>query len=311
LRPSRLLILASCGLLVAIWGTTWAAIRVGLAGIPPMTGVALRFGIAAAVLLVLAKSLGVRLGQQPRERWLWLANAVCTFSVPYAIVYWAELWVPSGLAAVLFATFPLWVALLAHFTLPAERLNSLAALGILLGFGGVAVIFSEDFAVLGGRWVAKVAAVYLIAPFFAAFGQVAVKRWGGGIHPLSVTAMPMAITAVVMGALAAVCERGRPLVLDRSSVLALLYLALCGSAVTFSVYFWLLSKVSATSLSLINYVLPVVAVTVGTLWMREPLTLRIVVGSLLVIAGVGLAMQAAGRQARRGDSGSESAPLVG
>jgi drug/metabolite transporter (DMT)-like permease len=291
-RPGRLLTYASLTLLVLIWGTTWAAIRVGLQGIPPLTGVALRFGIAAAVLLALAPVFGVRLGRAPFERRLWLLNAFFTFAVSYGILYWAEQWVPSGLAAVLFATFPLFVGLLAHFLLPGERLTVAGSLGILVGFAGIAVLFSEDFSRLGGPHVGKAAAVCLLSPFSSAFGAVFVKKWGKEVPPLSVTAVPMAITALLMGGAAALWERGRPLVLDRPAVLALLYLALFGSAVTFTLYFWLLADLPATDLSLINYIIPLVAVAVGTLWLHEPLTARIVSGTVLVLLGVSLALRA-------------------
>jgi drug/metabolite transporter (DMT)-like permease len=102
----------------------------------------------------------------------------------------------------------------------------------------------------------------------------------------------MAITALAMGGMAALFERGRPFVLDRPALLAVLYLALVGSAVSFTLYFWLLARLPATALSLINYIIPVVAVAVGTLWLHEPLTARIVAGAALVIAGVALALRA-------------------
>jgi drug/metabolite transporter (DMT)-like permease len=292
MRPGRLVTYASLTLLVLIWGTTWAAIRIGLEGVPPFAGVALRFGIAAAVLLLLTPFFKVRLGRDPRERWLWVTNAALTFCISYGILYWAEQWVPSGLAAVLFATFPLFVAVLAHFLLPGERLTRVGSLGILVGFAGVAAIFSEDFSRLGGPHVGRAAAVCLLAPLSSACGAILVKRWGKRVHPLSITAVPMLITALVMGGLSAVAERGQPLVLHRPALLALLYLALFGSAVTFTLYFWLLSHLPATTMSLLNYVIPVVAVAVGTLWLGEPLTLRVVAGAVLVTAGVALALRA-------------------
>ena len=291
-RPSRLVTYLSLTLLVLIWGTTWAVIRVGLRAIPPYAGVALRFGIAALVLLALTPVFKVRLGRTPVERWLWLANAAFTFCLAYGVLYWAEQWVPSGLAAVLFATFPLIVALLAHFFLPGERLTPIGSVGIFVGFAGVAVIFSEDFARLGGSHVGKAAAICLLAPLSAACGGVLVKRWGKDVHPLSISAVPMAITAMVMGGVSGLVERGHPLVFDRPAVLALLYLSLIGSAISFTLYFWLLLHLPATTLSLINYVTPVVAVTVGTLWLAEPLTARILAGTALVIAGVALALRA-------------------
>ncbi len=291
MKPTRLLTWATLAALILIWGTTWAAIRVSLQGIPPITGVALRFTVAAAVLLALVPLFGVKLGQSRAERWLWLANGVLTFAIPYGILYWAEQWVPSGLAAVLYATYPLMLAGIAHALLPAERLTLWKITGVLIGFAGVAVIFSEDFRALGGSRVLFAAAILLISPFCAALGSALVKRWGQGVHPLSIAAMPMLITAILTGSVAMGIERGREVTFGMAPVLALLYLAIMGSAVTFTLYFWLLKHQTATAMGLITYAIPVIAVSVGTLFFDEPFTLRILIGAALVLVGVAVAVR--------------------
>jgi drug/metabolite transporter (DMT)-like permease len=291
MKPTRLLTWLTLATLILIWGTTWAAIRVSLEGIPPITGVALRFTIAAAALLVLVPVFGVKLGRSPIEWRLWLLNGVLTFAVPYGVLYWAEQWVPSGLAAVLYATYPLMMAGIAHILLPEERLTLPKVVGILIGFVGVAVIFSEDFGALGGSRVATAAAVLLISPLCAAVGSGIVKRWGEGIHPLSLTAMPMGITALLTGALALIVERDKEVTFGTGPVLALLYLALMGSALTFTLYFWLLKHQTATAMGLITYAIPVIAVSVGALFFDEPFTLRILLGAALVLVGVAVAVR--------------------
>jgi drug/metabolite transporter (DMT)-like permease len=330
-RPRRLLLVGTFLLLVLIWGTTWAAIRLGLeggvppgeaagagaagrgleGGIPPWTGAALRFGLGSVILLSLAPLFGVKLGQSAAERRLWLINTVCTFCIAYGVLYWAEQWVPSGLAAVIFAIFPLCTALFAHPTVPGERLNLGGLAGILVGFAGLAVIFSEDFALLGGRQVAVAAAVLVISPVAAAVGNVATKKWGHDVHPLSIAAVPMGFAALLLGAVAAVVERGRPIDFNLHSVGALLYLAVFGSAVTFTLYFWLLRHVSVTTLSFLNYATPVVAVLVGTLGLGEPLTGRTVAGALLVVAGVAVALRAKAAAHRAHDDHSAAARGAG
>lgn len=289
-ESSRSLTYAALAVLILIWGTTWAVIRIGLRGLPPFTGVAIRFGIAAIVLFAVARAFGVRPDRDRRARVLGAVNAALAFSLSYGVVYWAEQWVPSGLASVLFSTFPLMVAGLAHFALPGERIQLASAAGILVGFLGVLVIFSEDLAALGGQQAVTASIVFLLSPLAAAVANVVVKRWGKGVHPLSLTAPPMAATAVIMGVLAVIFERGRQLSFDASSVGALLYLAIAGTAVTFFLYFWLLDRMPATRLSLITYGIPVVAVTVGTLGLGEPFTGRMFMGSGLVLVGVSLAV---------------------
>ncbi len=287
--PGKLLITSALAALCVIWGTTWAVIQIGLEGIPPMSGVALRFAIASTVLLVAAYVMGVRLGRTRREKALWIVNAALSFSISYGVVYWCEQWVPSGLTAVLFATNPLFVAIFAHFLLPSESLNRAEIAGILLGFSGVAFIFSEDFRALGGDQVALAAAVMLLSPLAAAMGSVAVKRWGKGIHPVALSSVPMAITAGVLGALAVTFEGGQSITWNTTSIAALLYLAIFGSVVTFTLYFWLLAHLPAKRLALIAYVIPLVAVGIGTI-RGEPMTARFLVGAIFVVAGTALAV---------------------
>lgn len=282
--PARLV--AANLLLIVVWGTTWAAIRVGLAGIPPFTGVALRFALAGGLLVAIAPRLGVRLGRSRRERWLWLANGLLSFCLSYSIVYWSEQYIPSGLAAVLFATYPLFVAVLAHWLLPGDRLSSRTLAGLLLGFAGVAVIFSDDLRLLGGERVRAAALVMLVSPAVSALATVIVKRWGGGVHPLSLAALPMLVCAAVMGPAALVLERGRTLIWDAHSLGALLYLALFGSALTFTIYYWVLAHVAATRVALITYAIPIVALLVGAVGFDEPLRPRVLAGAALVILGI-------------------------
>lgn len=296
--PGKLLAVAAYTALCLIWGTTWAAIQIGLQGIPPLSGVAMRFAIAAVVLLTAALAMGVRLGRSRWERRLWVVNAVLSFSVSYSVVYWCEQWVPSGLAAVLFATYPLFVTILANWALPAEPLTLRELAGILVGFGGVGLIYSQDFSALGGPQVALAAVVMLISPLVSAVSSVAVKRWGEGVHPLSLTSVPMAMTAGIMGAAAMITERHREFLWTPTSVGALLYLAVMGSAVTFTLYYWLLAHFPAKRMSLIAYIIPVVAVAIG-LARGEPLTARILSGAGLVLAGVALAMNAGRHSAPR------------
>lgn len=306
MKSSRALTWAVLGLLILIWSTTWAVIRVGLRGVPPFTGVALRFAIASVVLLALVPGFGVKLGRQPNERRVWWINTFLTFTIPYGILYWSEQWLPSGLAAVIFATMPLQTALVAHFLLPAERLTVRSLTGVLVGFAGIAVLFSGDLQALGGGQVAKAAALMLIAPLCAALANVMVKRWGGGIHPLSVSAVPMAAAAVLMGVLSRIVEAGRPVTFNTPAVLALLYLGLVGSALPFTLYFWLLRQQSATGMAMINYATPVLAVAVGVFFLNEPFTLRIVLGSALVLLGVGLAIN----KGKRSPATKDQSPAV-
>jgi len=284
--PSRALRFAALAAITLIWGSTWAAIRIGLEDIPPFAGVALRFALASGLLLTIAWVRRIPLGRTRLERRLWWINGLLTFVLTYGIVYWAEQRVPSGLTAVLFATFPLFVALLAQAWLPEERWTPLSALGIVVGFAGVAVIFSEDLAGLSAPGTGRAAALLLLAPLAAAVASVLVKRWGRGVHPVSLAAVPMLLAAGVMGLASLLFEAHRLSGLDAVSLGTVVSLAVVGSAVAFYLSFWLLEHMAASRLALTNYLSPVVAVLLGAALFGERLTARIALGAALVFAGV-------------------------
>ena len=295
--PSPLLQALTLSLLTLIWGTTWAAITISLRGIPPFWGVTLRFAIAAALLLAYARVRGISLAATGhRDRRLRILHALLTFCASYGVVFWAEQWVPSGLASVLFATFPLLVAVMAHFVLPGERMTAPVLVGTVVGFVGIAVIFAEDFDLLGGRVVAVAAAVMMISPLAAATVSVAVKRWGSGMQSVPFNAVAMALAAGIMGAVAAIVERQRPIVFDPGPVAAVLYMAVLGTAVTFPLYFWLLEHMEARQVALIGYGTPIVALLLGAVFMNESLPPRTLAGSALVVVGVAVASHAKRRR---------------
>jgi drug/metabolite transporter (DMT)-like permease len=291
--PSPFLKAATLGFLTLIWGTTWAAITVSLRGIPPFTGVAIRFAIAAILLIAYAKARGIRLAAaNRRQRRLRFLHGGLSFCCSYGIVFWAEQWVPSGLAAVLFATFPLLVAVMAHFALAGERMTVPVLFGSGLGFAGIAVIFAEDFELLGGSMVALASAVMLLSPLVSAAVSVAVKKWGAGMHSVPFNAASMAMAAVVMGAVAALVERHREMAFTAGPVAAVLYMAIAGTAITFPLYFWLLEHMEARQVALIAYGTPVVALFIGAVFMGEPMTVKTWVGSAMVVVGVAVASHA-------------------
>jgi len=275
-------------LVTLIWGTTWAAIRVGLSGIPPFKAIALRFAIACAILLAVAWWRGIPLGRRPHERLLWVVNGLLFFCVSFGVVYWAEQFVPSGLTAVLFSLFPLFVALLAHVALPGERLSARSGVGAVVAFLGVAVMFSEDFRKLGGDHVLFGSCLLLLSPTVSAISSVTIKRWGAGVHPISLAAVPMGICAGVMTVLAALFESDRPVTWGPAAAFSLAYLAIAGSCVTFTLYYWLLRHVRASRVALLSYATPVIAVLTGVLLLDEPFTGRLAIGAALVIGGVAL-----------------------
>lgn len=286
----RARVIAVFVLLTLLWGTTWAAIRITLDGIPPLAGVAARFTIAGLLLLGWARWRGVRFAGDARERRLWAVNALFTFVGSYGLIYWGEQRVPSGLASVIFATFPLWVALLRRWLLPAERRSRRELFGVALGFAGTAILFSEDLDAALGPGALLSAIALLVAPLLSAVANLAMKRWGTGLTPESLSAVPMLLGGLALVPVSALVEHDRAWSLAPAPWLATLYLAAFGSALTFPLYYWLLARRSAVTASLVSYTAPVIAVLLGVVLFDERLTLRLAAGSVCILIGVARAL---------------------
>ena len=283
--------------LTALWGTTWSAIRIVLQGIPPLAGVSLRFVLAGLVLLGWSRWRGVRFQWNAIEWRLWSVNALLSFMGSYGLVYWAEQRVPSGLASVIFATFPLWVTLLGRWFLPEEKGSSSQYLGVALGFTGTAILFSENLELELGPGALAAAVALLVAPLLSAIASLSMKRWGKGVSPESLSAMPMLLGGLALAPISALTEQGRVWGSAPGPWLATVYLAIFGSALTFPLYFWLLARRSAVSASLVSYTAPVIAVVIGIVAFEERMTTRLAAGALCVLSGVAWALRPVRRAA--------------
>ena len=275
-------------LLCLVWGTTWFAIKIGLAYLPPFFGAGLRYVLASALIGALALAQGVR---EPRGRRLHATLAglgLGAFAVSFGAVYWGEQYIPGGLAAVLFATHPLLVALVAARLLPDEELTARKLAGIALGFAGVAVLMADDVALAHPR-AALGAAVVLVAPVVSAFVNVGVKRFGSDLHSYNLTSLPMFYGGSALLGASLLSEDWRAVAWSGPALASLLYLAVFGSTLAVVTYYALLKRVSVSRLSLMSYLFPVVAVGLDVLVLDERFGGRAWHGSALVVAGVAVA----------------------
>lgn len=279
---------AMIALLCLIWGSTWLAIKVGLEGMPPFFGAGLRFMGASAILFALARIRRVRARWSPRLHVALLALGVCNHSVAYGAVYWGEQYLAAGLTAVLFAIYPLLVALLAARALSDEPLSIRKVAGILVGFAGVGVIFLDDVSLSHPR-APIAAAVVLLSPLAGAVSSVGIKKFGAQIHPYTLSTLPMLYGGVTLLGLSAWTEDWDHVRWSASVVAALLYLTVFGSVLAFVTYYTLLRRVAVSRLALISYMFPVVALLLDVLFVGERFGPRGWLGSGLVLAGVMLA----------------------
>lgn len=279
---------ALCYLVCAlVWSTTWFAIRVciGPGGYATFPAAALRFSIAAAVLIALvAIGLG-RPGPASRRQWLALACAGLFNGLGYACVYRAEEDLPGGLVSVLFGTLPLFTAILAAAT-GAERVRRSDVAAALVALVGMTVLFWDRLSISPEQAVGV--GFGIAAVLFSLSYNVVYKRESGSIHPLSGTAVFLSVAALVLWVISlpgghAAFPRPVPV----APTVALLYLALCGSVLTFVCFFYMLRRVSLMTASSLVLVQPVIALLVDALWETDVrLTARSYVGAVITLAAV-------------------------
>jgi drug/metabolite transporter (DMT)-like permease len=274
--------------LCLIWSSTWLAIKLGLRDLPPISFVAIRFIIAVVVLLAI--SIGrVRLIPPGRGDFKLLAwTGVLMFCVNYALLFWAELYVSSGLSAVLQATIPIFGMVFAHYVIPSEPLRGARIAGALVALGGVAVICSRlfDFGGLLAFW-GGVAIVFGAAG--AAFSNVLLKARAIRLAPAMIAAWQM-IFGLVPLIVAGLLVDGNPFHFHWTTraTFCVFYLAIPGSAVAFLLLYWLLPRMSVTNLQTISFITPPGAVLFGWLLGGESFSLSSLTGGALVLIGVWL-----------------------
>jgi drug/metabolite transporter (DMT)-like permease len=272
--------------LCAIWGSTWLFIKLGLEDLPPITFAGIRFVIACAILFLFIRARGIRLPADGRDWWLLASTGVLSFSLNYGLVFWGEQYISSGLAALLQSTLPAFGLVFAHFHLPGERMTWTKIFGVVLGVLGVAVVFSHQLAIAGGKALAGSVALVLSA-MFAAYSNVLVKGHGRKLEP-AVLAGGQMFFGLIPLLLIGIPLEGNPFNYRWTpiAVLSLLYLAVVGSVIAFVLYYWLVHKMDVTKTMLISLVTPVVAVLLGMVVLGEDLSWRTVAGGLMIMAGV-------------------------
>jgi len=272
--------------LFIVWSSTWLAIKIGLRDLPPISFVAIRFLIAIIVLV--AVSIGrSRLVPLRRNDYAVLAiTGILMFAVNYTLLFLAELYVSSGLAAVLQATIPIFGMIVAHWMLPDEPLRLQKLAGAIIALGGVTLIcgrllgFNGPLAFWGGVGV-------VIGAASAAFANVLVKARSIQLAPAMLAAWQM-IFGIAPLLILGFAVDGNPLRFHWTAMalFCLLYLAVIGSALTFLLLYWLLPRLTVAQLQSISLITPPGAVMLGWLLGGDTFPLSSLSGAALVLAGV-------------------------
>jgi drug/metabolite transporter (DMT)-like permease len=275
-------------LLSLIWGSTWIFIKLGLRELPPLTFAGLRFLVASFALAAIVLLRGVRLPREPHQLF-WLAGTgMISITINYGLVFWGETRIPSGLAAVLQATIPVFGIVIAHYLLPTERLTWRKLAGIVTGFTGVGIIFFDQIRI-DGRAGLEGSLALLLSSFCIASGNVLIKSTLQRLDPAVIAAGQM-LCGFPPLLLAGWWWEGNPLALRWTplSIFSLFYLALVGSAVAFLLYYWMVARIEVTKTMLISLVIPVVALIIGAVTVGEQITISILLGSLAILSGIAM-----------------------
>ncbi|MGO9434104.1 MAG: EamA family transporter [Terracidiphilus sp.] len=286
----RLRIIAAFFAIYFLWGTTFLAIRIAVEELPPLFAAGARFLIAGLVLYAFMRVKG-----EPRPtstQWRSLAiMGLLMFVVVYGLLFWAQKYVPSGIAAVLEATIPIDTLILEMLILRRQRFRWAVAVSTLIGFAGVGILLLRG----NGQTYGLVPCFAILAASLSwSLGAVISRSFHlPSSRPLTAGAAMMLGGATLLALSAAFGEMHPFPHISLRGVEAELYLIVFGSLVAFTAFVWLLAHMSATRVSSHAYVNPIVAVALGYFVASEPVTLRTLAGTVLVLVSVFLILRPA------------------
>ena len=279
------------GLLLALsvlWGGSFFFVGVAVRELPTFTIVALRVGLAALALLLVARLSGLAM---PAERDAWrafLGMGMLNNAVPFCLIVWGQGHIASGLASILNATTPLFTVLVAHALTEDERLTVPRLAGVAVGFAGVVLMVGPDaLRGFGSDVLAQLAC--LAAALSYAFAGVYGRRFRRlGLAPLQTAAGQLTASSLVLAPIALLVDRPWTLPMPGAATWAAMAgLAIVSTAIAYILYFRILARSGATNVLLVTFLVPGSAILLGALVLGERLAMRHFVGIALI--GLGLA----------------------
>lgn len=267
-----------------VWGSTYLAIRYAVETIPPLVTAGIRHTVAGGILFAWAYARGFR-----AKREHWIAGAILGalfFLVGHGTLHWAEQHVASGLAALLIATEPMFILILAWAS-GQQKISRLSALGLACGVAGVAILTGIELSAKGTSLLGMLAV--LLGSLSWAAGVVISPKLKLPTDALARTAVPLVCGAVMLLAAAGVTGEFSGLhwsAVSLKSIFGLAYLIVFGSIVAFTAYTWLLQRCPPALVATHTYANPVVAVVLGWLFASEPLTARVALASVAILGAI-------------------------
>ncbi|HWC66391.1 MAG TPA: EamA family transporter, partial [Thermoanaerobaculia bacterium] len=285
MRGKTLLLYSLC---CAIWGSTWLVIKIGLADFPPLLFAGFRMGVACVLLTGFAVRGAA--GLRSREARAIAVAGLLQIGVSYALVFAAEATIDSGMTAVLFASFPIWISLFAHVVLPDEPLRPATAIAAVVGMAGVALLElpAVESAVGGGRFPA--AALFpLGASVASAFANVWMKKRLARVPPrVNLWGQTLVGSAFLFGLSLLLEGRARVHWTPRAAG-TLAYLSVLGTVVAFLALFWLIPRVPMATIGAIPLIDTLIAMALGAIVLGERVGWRFFAGGAMILAGAAAA----------------------
>jgi drug/metabolite transporter (DMT)-like permease len=275
--------------LVAMWGSSFMLTKVSVAAIPPSIVVAGRLAIAAVLLFGALVIAGRRLPGWGRHWLFFIAMALVGNCIPFWLISWGQQGIDSGLAGILMAVMPLTTLVLAHLFVEGERLNRSRVAGFLIGFCGIVILVGPEAALefeAGGSVLVSELAVLAGAVCYAVATIVARRRPKS--DALVAASGVMIAAAAIMAPVAAVSDGARPFELSPAAASAVVLLGVMSTALATVVYFKLITLAGPSFLSLINYLIPLWAVLLGTMVLGETPEWTALIALVLVLSGIAL-----------------------
>ena len=286
--PRAWKVLLAFAIIYLVWGSTFLAIRVGVREVPPFLLAGLRFLIAGLILFGWMRAKGT-VWPTAREWFSATLLAVLIFVLDYGLLFWAERRVPSGIAAVMMATIPVFMTFSEILFLKTQRLTPRLGSALLVGIGGVLVLVSRSIS-FGDSPIDSIGAVALIVAAIGwSVGSALTRKLPLPSSKAMSSGAQMLMGGVLLTLTSAALGEFRGFRVEAVSIkawLALVYLIVAGSIIAFTAYVWLIHHESPTKVGTYAYVNPVVAVLLGYFLGGEGLSLRTIVGTMFVLVSV-------------------------
>lgn len=276
------------GLMTLIWGSFSIAVKVGVSGVPPFLLAGTRFCLAGTLLFALLLLRRERLFL-PRQRFPGvLLLALLIIGIPSACFFWASQYAPAGTLSTIWATSPIFTALVS-IRARNEARGWRVALSMVIGLLGVIFVFIDKLGVGEGQALAAEGAVLCAAAFYGLAMRVAKSTADLPLLPL--TAWELLLGGLILSTASLLFERGQPVQWTALNVSILLYLAIMAGCVTFGLTFWLIKRIGAIRTSYNSFLVPGIALVLANLLLGEPITLPKVAGMALVVGGLALVVR--------------------